>query len=61
MKYRDNMTDEEMAAFMAEWNELDRVIGDAQAWHDGRSNRPPDDWEEEDWDYRMFVDHKGRP
>lgn len=47
MRYRDNMTEAELAQLMAEVEQLDRCLADAQA---GADQAPPQDAEREDDD-----------
>jgi hypothetical protein len=63
-KYHDNMTADELSAFMKEVDDLDKAMSDAVA-HDAKiqaDNPPPDEWEDESDYVRMgWVDGRGRP
>lgn len=64
MKYRDNMTAAELAAFMAEVDALDAAYASA-AEHDAKvqAQTPmPDEWEDpSDYVGMGWVDSRGRP
>jgi hypothetical protein len=63
LKYRDNMTPEELAQFDKEWQALDAAYAAAAA-HDAAQPRPEDDKDYEDpGDYvgMGWVDSRGRP
>jgi hypothetical protein len=64
MKYRDNMSEEELKAFMREVDELHNAYTRA-AEHDAKSAQqaqPPDEWEDEtDTLRRAALDHRGNP
>ena len=73
MKYRDNMTKEEVAVFMAEIDAFDKAMAEADAFHD-RQYRLWLEWvnmteggfivealEREDDLRRAALDHRGMP
>ncbi len=62
MKYRDNMTAQELERFMAEVNALNAAYA-AAATHDALNAEPvPDEWEDENETLRRAaLDHRGRP
>ena len=64
MKYRDNMTEAELAQFKAEINALDAAY-EAAAAHDAvvQASQPmPDEWEDESEYWRKAgLDSRGRP
>ena len=63
MKYRDNMTNEEIKKFMLEINELDALYASAYA-NDMASAAldAADEWEDEmDTLRRAALDHRGQP
>ena len=62
MKYRDNMTDDQLKAFMREVDELHEALT-AAAEHDAQhSCPPPPEWEDEmDTLKRAALDYKGQP
>jgi len=61
MKYRDNMTAQELAQFMAEVDALNAAY--AAAERDALNAEPvPDEWEDENETLRRAaLDHRGRP
>jgi hypothetical protein len=64
MKYRDNMTKEELEVFIAEINALDAAYASAAAQDAAMqaSNPLPDEWEDPtDYVGMGWVDSKGRP
>jgi hypothetical protein len=68
MKYRDNMTAQELARFMAEVDALHAAYAAADAYaaaatHDALNAEPvPDEWEDENETLRRAaLDHRGRP
>ena len=64
MKYRDNMTPEELAQFDKEWQELDKAYADA-AELDAKiqaQNPAPEEWEDpSDYVGMGWIDSRGRP
>ena len=61
MKYRDNMTEAELAEFMKEVNELDALLASAHA-HDLENTEPmPDEWEDEMEILRKAALSNGKP
>lgn len=62
MKYRDNMTEAELAQFKAEVDALDAAYASAAA-HDAAQAQPiPDEWEDEsEYWRRAGLDSRGRP
>lgn len=64
MKYRDNMTQAELDAFMAEINAMDAAYAAAGA-HDAKvqaQNPAPEEWEDpSDYVGMGWVDSRGRP
>lgn len=61
MKYRENMTQAELAEFMAEINALDAVYASA-AEHDAQNMEPiPDEWEDEMAILRKAALNRGMP
>ena len=68
MKYRDNMTAQELERFMAEVKALNAAYAAADACaaaatHDALNAEPvPDEWEDENETLRRAaLDHRGRP
>lgn len=60
MKYRDNMTTQELAEFMKEQQALEDAYASAAA-HDAQ-NLTPDEWEDPaDYVGMGWVDSRGRP
>ena len=61
LKYRDNMTEAERRAFMAEIDALDAAYASAAA-HDAVAAAAPEDWEDETETLRRAaLDSRGRP
>ena len=62
MKYRDNMTETELRAFMAEIDALHGAYAAAAA-HDAANTQPmPDEWEDPaDYVGMGWIDSRGRP
>lgn len=61
MKYRDNMTETELRAFMREINALHQAYADAAA-HDAANTQPmPDEWEDETEILRRAALNRGQP
>lgn len=64
MKYKDNMTPDELAKFMREYNELESAYANA-ATHDAAqaaAHPPPEDWEDEmEYWRKAGLDFRGRP
>lgn len=62
MKYRDNMTAQELAQFMKEQQALEDAYASAAA-HDAQNQQPmPDEWEDQsDYVGMGWVDSRGRP
>lgn len=62
MKYRDNMTAQELARFMAEVDALHAAYAAAEA-HAALNEEPmPDEYEDENESLRRAaLDHRGRP
>lgn len=63
MKYRDNMTEAELAQFKAEINALDAAY-EAAAAHDAtvQAQPIPDEWEDPtDYVGMGWIDSRGRP
>lgn len=61
MKYRDNMSVEELAAFNDEINALDAAYASAAA-HDPKETQAPEEWEDEgEYWRRAGLDSRGRP
>ena len=62
MKYKDNMTPEELAQFMGEVNALDALLASAHK-HDKKNAQPmPDEWEDpSDYVGMGWVGKDGRP
>ena len=61
MKYRDNMTPEELAQFMGEVNALDAAYA-AAVEHDKLSSDLPEEWEDpSDYVGMGWVGKDGRP
>ena len=61
MKYRENMTQAELAEFMAEINALDAIYASAYA-HDAQNMGPmPDEWEDEMAILRKAALNRGQP
>lgn len=62
MKYRDNMTPEELAQFMGEVNALDAALADAHANDAKKAEALPDEWEDpNDYVGMGWVGKDGRP
>jgi len=61
-KYRDNMTEAELRAFMREIDALDAAYAAAAA-HDAANTQPlPEEWEDEgEYWRRAGLDSRGRP
>lgn len=64
MKYKDNMTPDELAQFMREYDALEAAYADA-AKHDAAqaaAHPPPEDWEDEmEYWRKAGLDFRGRP
>jgi len=61
MRYRDNMTEVELRAFMAEVDALNAAYA-AAAEHDALHTEPmPDEWEDETETLRRAALHRGQP
>lgn len=61
MKYKDNMTADELAQFMSEINALNAAYADA-AEHDKLSSELPDEYEDpSDYSGMGWVGKDGRP
>lgn len=62
MKYKDNMTDAELAQFDKEWQALEDAYASTAA-HDAQNQQPiPDEWEDPaDYVGMGWVDSRGRP
>ena len=61
MKYKDNMTSEEIAQFMNEINALNEALADADQIAKN-ANPLPDEWEDEMQTLqRSALDSRGRP
>lgn len=64
MKYRDNMTDAELAQFDKEWKALEDAYASAAA-HDAQvqaKNPAPEEWEDpSDYIGMGWIDSRGRP
>jgi hypothetical protein len=64
LKWNENMTEAELAAFMKEVTDLDRAMADADA-HDAKiqaENPPPEEWEDpSDYGGMGWVNSRGRP
>ena len=61
MKYRDNMTADELAQFKKELNDLDAAYKSA-AEHDAKAAMSPDEWEDpSDYVGMGWIDSRGRP
>jgi hypothetical protein len=64
MKYRENMTEAELAAFKAEINALDAAYASAAAQDAAMQalNPVPDEWEDPaDYVGMGWIDSRGRP
>ena len=62
MKYRDNMTPEELAQFMGEVNALDAALAAAHADDAKKAEALPDEWEDpSDYVGMGWVGKDGRP
>ena len=62
MKYKENMTPEELAQFMQEVNALDQLLASAHE-HDAKNTEPmPEEWEDpSDYKGMGWVGWDGRP
>jgi hypothetical protein len=61
MRYRDNMTAQELAQFMAEVDALHAAYAAAAA-HDALNTEPmPDEWEDENETLRRAALNRGQP
>jgi hypothetical protein len=62
MKYKENMTPEELAHFMEEVNALDQLLASAHE-HDAKNTEPmPKEWEDpSDYKGMGWVGWDGRP
>ena len=61
MKYRDNMTAQELAQFMAEVDALNAAYAAAAA-HDALNAEPiPEEWEDENETLRRAALNRGQP
>ena len=61
MKYRDNMTEAELAEFMKEVNELHELLSSAYE-HEAKNTEPtPEEWEDEMEILRRAALSNGRP
>lgn len=64
MKYRDNMTDAELAQFMREHDKMEAAYASAVE-HDAKMqarNTTPDEWEDPaDYVGMGWIDSRGRP
>ncbi len=60
MKYRENMTETELRAFLREIDALDAAYASAAA-HDAAQPAPPDEWEDEMEILRRAALNRGQP
>lgn len=61
MKYRDNMTETELRAFMREVDALHAAYAAAAAHDDVNAQPMPDEWEDETETLRRAALNRGQP